>query len=526
MKFAVRQSNVSPTEVASEGRPHRAAVVARSGDAHCRSKGHAGARLASAVCTGFGLVLASLLAAPDVHAATINAASCSSASVSTAMASAANGDTVVVPAGNCTWSSSPDVPSGVALTIQGAGAGNTNITMQTSWMVTCSAGFSHRITGFRFVFGNNNGIIRVRGTCGAFRLDHNEFLNTNSAYNTADAVTIDECQLGTGRIYGVADHNTFTDTAGNFRAFMIGGPICSGTGNKPWPPSELGTGNNFFIEDNTFNYSAQNNGGAGVIDSNYGARYVFRHNSVKDSAVISHGVCNGVGTISHEVYGNTLVADGNFGNPNGYRLLHDQGSGEVMIFDNTFTAVTHGSDVNGLTHYRSADPTTAGCSLLPRCNGNDLTDDGNWTPSTTYYGYPCYHQPGRKQPNLLSPIYLWNNVWSDNGAVVPLTVESPWGGTPDPTIHIHANRDFYDYVISGYNGTVGTGRGLLSARPATCTTNAQESGGGVGYFATDTRTLYRCSATNTWVAHYQPYTYPHPLVGGTLPPPANLRITP
>jgi hypothetical protein len=185
-----------------------------------------------------------------------------------------------------------------------------------------------------------------------------------------------------------------------------------------------------------------------------------------------------------------------------------------MVFDNTFTAVTHGSDVNGITHYRSADPATAGCGLLPRCDGNDLTDDGNWSPKTTYYGYPCYHQPGRKSPNALSPIYLWNNRWSDDGTVVPLVVEDPWGGAaPTPVTHIVANRDFYDDVKSGFNGTTGTGRGLLSARPANCTTSSLEPGGGVGYFATDTGTLYRCSAGNTWTVHYKPYTYPHPLAG-------------
>jgi hypothetical protein len=56
----------------------------------------------------------------------------------------------------------------------------------------------------------------------------------------------------------------------------------------------------------------------------------------------------------------------------------------------------------------------------------------------------------------------------------------------------------------------------FARRPTTCTTNSNESGGGVGYFATDVGargTLYRCSAANTWTVQYTPYAYPHPLQG-------------
>lgn len=113
-----------------------------------------------------------------------------------------------------------------------------------------------------------------------------------------------------------------------------------------------------------------------------------------------------------------------------------------------------------------------------------------------------------------------------------------------------ANRDFYSESsgqtaqtspTSPFNGTSGTGWGTLANRPTTCTA-------GVGYFATDQGSwntsggtnpasysgqgiLYTCNTGgNAWSTYYTPYTYPHPLDGGTSGPtpaaPTNLTATP
>ena len=63
--------------------------------------------------------------APNVYAETITARSCSQANVQDALNSANRGDTVTIPAGDCTWSST--VTFNKALTIQGAGKANTII---------------------------------------------------------------------------------------------------------------------------------------------------------------------------------------------------------------------------------------------------------------------------------------------------------------------------------------------------------------------------------------------------------------
>ena len=74
---------------------------------------------------GFLAFAASFASALSAEAATIAAASCSSLHVQTAITSAAAGDTVVVPAGNCTWTSTVRITS-KALTLRGAGVGATN----------------------------------------------------------------------------------------------------------------------------------------------------------------------------------------------------------------------------------------------------------------------------------------------------------------------------------------------------------------------------------------------------------------
>ncbi len=125
---------------------------------------------------------------------------------------------------------------------------------------------------------------------------------------------------------------------------------------------------------------------------------------------------------------------------------------------------------------------------------------GNPPVNTVTRGLNWPHQ-------ALEPIYAWNNIL--NGEQV-----NAHSGYPT----LQENRDYYNETKS-FDGTTGVGVGKLADRPSTCTP-------GVGYWATDQGEwdsthdgpdgqFYVCTAPNNWSLYYKPYTYPHPLVGGS-----------
>ncbi|MGZ3749287.1 MAG: hypothetical protein ACXVCD_18265, partial [Pseudobdellovibrionaceae bacterium] len=229
--------------------------------------------------TGLLFALAVFISSP-AQSATISAASCSYSDISSAITAAGAGDTVLVPAGNCTWSSSSALNISKSITLSGAGGSATTITHDSdaaTITISPSSDVPIRITGIYFnKVSSNNGTkpaIDIRGkdwsgvgvALTKIRIDHNSF-------NKGDRAV-----FWHGWAYGVADHNNFVNCN-----IAIG---LEGDGSLAWDrPIVAGTADAVFIEDNTITQNDSVDYNNEEIYHQAGARTVIRHNTFDGTA--------------------------------------------------------------------------------------------------------------------------------------------------------------------------------------------------------------------------------------------------
>jgi len=394
-----------------------------------------------------------------VEAASITAGSCSRNDVGNAVTSASDGDTVQVPAGTCSWTSTLTITKGI--TLIGAGIGQTIIlddipvvnSNRAPFLSINVSGTSKcwRVSGMTFTRGTQtaqayNGRIAVAGNSHCFRLDHVYLDNLPAAYWV----------WLSGDLWGVIDHNTFrvTDDSSNSIPLMIyhsGWQSVGTDGDNSWAtPVNYGSGEFVFIEDNIFTRETTNYGG--ITDSLQGGRWVFRHNTLKRATIETHGLESGGrgrGFRAFEVYENDLNIDGL--SPDA--IVHLR-SGSGVVYNNRVTNEAGGNWFLKGDNYRDLQ-------IYPpwgKCDGSSVWDQN------TSAGYACMDQVGRghggyisgnpalpaQWPNQISePTYVWNNTTTK--------------GVAAGTTNIRVGRDI-----------------ITSAKPG-----------------------------------YTPYTYPHPLVGGS-----------
>ena len=373
-----------------------------------------------------------------------------------------------------------------------------------------------------------------------------------------------------GAVTGVMDHSVIYDgggatDAGNGLRIYSAPDDNIGYGDGAWKNGpQFGTLLPFYMESDYFFGGISN-------DCINGGRFVERYSTFDSNytAIQTHGTKSTGGgdrsCISYEAYHNYIThpsgpaeGDGAFGSKGGTSLIwaNTMVSGSYYRFFNGSTDRNGGDNSpetntpNGWGYCGTSTPIPPGStpngvgSCWDGNVGGGGTCSGATTPTPSATGYPCLDELGRGQDTqalngkfftpapgrlntvtgtiawphqYLDPMYFWNNT-------IPGSTYVNVSGDPNMV----NNRDyFYDQSAQSgsFTGAAGTGFGLHSARPATCTagpggTNGTSAVGsnGVLYFATDdgpNGTGWACTSTNTWTSFYQPLGFPHPLVSST-----------
>jgi hypothetical protein len=313
-----------------------------------------------------------LLARGPTDAAVIEAQSASRADVGAAVAAAQDGDTVTIPAGTATWTTTLTV--GKNIQIIGAGESSTVINENLSRtgsppiiQVTLThesspPDYSFRLSGMTFHSSNQSGtalasdhafimlsglshttdspVPYVHGCVSRVRIDHLTWDNLNGL-----ALLVDSC-------LGVADHITQTTTTSVYQAYPIKvfmnnwTPATNPDTGMALPTSYLaakgfgswaddpywGTDKFWFFEDCNFTVPDSTN----VADDEIAARVVFRHCTFNGGGgVASHGMEGRAqpGIKQQEVYNNYFVTN---------RLFAQHRGGSALYFNNKSTAMPKG----------------------------------------------------------------------------------------------------------------------------------------------------------------------------------------
>jgi len=127
-----------------------------------------------------GILLGLWLGILPLHASTINAASSSYSDVAAAVSAASAGDTVIIPAGTSTWSSTLSITKSVYLV--GSGTNSTHLISAGDFIdIKPATDAPVRVSGIWFEEGaGSSSSITLEGKCTQFRIDHCLFTGSGS----------------------------------------------------------------------------------------------------------------------------------------------------------------------------------------------------------------------------------------------------------------------------------------------------------------------------------------------------------
>jgi len=366
-----------------------------------------------------------MLTAGEAASTTLQAKSCSFADVKTKADAATNGDTVIIPKGICTWTSSLNITN-KSVSFVGAGKTETVIT-KTNAGQTFS--LSPRSTLFRIsdmtIDGNRgvaSGILIEDNSVGtqplSFRINNILFSETYRSFEVR------------GYTKAVVDHCEFIDP------YCTAVRVFSDCGGSWSRRPDYGGDEGLFIEDCLFrankdSYDSDHKiNGTGTLNhwttANSGSVYTIRH-SVFDTdyeagnlfigdTFDQHGFCyegencSGVprhGGYMFNFYENTYTTE------HVYRVFYIRG-GKGVIYGNSFSG-----DLNQGINIIEERTTKADCG-----------QEADGTCASTG-GYPCTEQIGSD-----GAYHIWNN------GTIPVKNLSP--------TYIHLNRDYFLSAPPGY----------------------------------------------------------------------------
>lgn len=392
-------------------------------------------------------------------ASTVVAASCSRDDVVTALGLAKDGDTINVPSGSCMWDKAIGI--GKRITIQGAGIGNTIITLATNGF---SLSVEARVSGFTFLSNGKSGTnYHVKGLVDTwFEVDNNRFESLNS---TKQLGVHAASPSGKSDPKGLIHNNEFYNTR-----ILVQGDLANGAGGfgrDIWALSDRvpGTANTVFIEDNEFILTVFGN----VVDDAYGGHYVFRHNTVTDGSIEAHGITSSAerGNKFVEISDNVVIKT----KSNYIRPFFIRG-GTARIYNNVLKG-PWGIEIEiDSEHNRNSNVSGVADANGPGEDGYPWRDQiGAGTDEFEYKGIG----PWPKQE--IWPMYQWNNK-DDNGPI-GFTLTNTDGGQQRTAIE---GRDYINNV-SAFDNAI----------------KIDHNG-------------------NTVKIGYNPYPYPHPLRSDYTPP--------
>jgi hypothetical protein len=390
----------------------------------------------------------------------IYADSNSAADVQAAIDVAVDGDTVVIPSGNPTWSTTVTVDKGI--TLEGGGSYsvngshndtgtwpltiNLNVGTNNGISIDVTTGTKVRVTGIYFTGTAAYGETGA-GCIGIATSNTTPWRVDNCKFNATQATSI-ACQCsGRG---GLIDHIYVYQSGCSPNNYIVIRDVRNDFSGG-WALSQAfswGSSGFVFVEDSTFwQNTADGSATPSVIDAQAGGKFVFRHNYLYNAMVTWHGSESSAperGGYAFEIYDNVFYwsrTDWLYGN-----AIFDRG-GSCLIYNNTVTNYTklwttwekRATDVCGV--FGQADGTKAwdgnyGGAYPTGYPIMDQTGRG----AASGYGYNGSYEPQNVQPQAQSKCYLWNNTLNNTGLV----------GSNNPT-YVVEGRDYELSALSGYS---------------------------------------------------------------------------